>query len=157
MRSCIQFFSTFSTISLQKWVVVAICYKSQISQNVAWLISNQVVIFRIWDYFKITFCILNIRRYFPIFVTDLFCIVRARLSYLCYLCLFAHSGVQHILCSVFAFGFHRFVYPICWQFLWIIPLFQICPSVFSSLYFIWIKIYLKKTISHKGEQHSITI
>jgi hypothetical protein len=32
------------------------------------------------------------------------------LSYLCYLCLLAHSGVQHILCSVFVFVLHRFVY-----------------------------------------------
>ena len=29
------------------------------------------------------------------------------MSYLRYLCLFAYSGVQHILC----YGFHRLVYP----------------------------------------------
>jgi hypothetical protein len=31
------------------------------------------------------------------------------MSYLRYLCLFAHSGVQHILCCVFAF----FVFVLC--------------------------------------------
>jgi len=34
------------------------------------------------------------------------------MSYLCYLCLFAHSGVQHILCCVFLL--------LCFQFLWIV-------------------------------------
>jgi hypothetical protein len=31
------------------------------------------------------------------------------MSYLCYLCLFGHSGVQHILC--FCFGFLHLVFP----------------------------------------------
>ena len=51
-----------------------------------------------------------------------------------YLCLFAHSGVQHIVCCVFL----RIVYPV-------LPVsldcpFLIAPSVFSNVYlqFLWI-------------------
>jgi len=52
------------------------------------------------------------------------------MSYLRYLCLFAYSGVQHILCCVFP----RLVYPI-------LPVsldcpFLITPSVFSNVYLI---------------------
>ena len=32
------------------------------------------------------------------------------MSYLLYMCLFVESGVQHILCCVFAFGFLHIVY-----------------------------------------------
>ena len=55
------------------------------------------------------------------------------MSYLRYLCLFAHSGVQHILCYVIAlFVFLRLVYPMFpvsldWLFLYY-------PSVFSNVY-----------------------
>jgi hypothetical protein len=50
------------------------------------------------------------------------------MSYLRYLCLFAHSNVQHILCCVFL----RLVYPM-------LPVsldcpFLIFPSVFSNVY-----------------------
>ena len=50
------------------------------------------------------------------------------MSYLCYLCLFAHSGVQHILSCVFL----RIVNPM-------LPVsldcpFLIAPLVFSSVY-----------------------
>ena len=38
------------------------------------------------------------------------------MSYLRYLCLFANSGVQHILCCVFGL----FVFVLCCQFLWIV-------------------------------------
>ena len=54
------------------------------------------------------------------------------MSYLCYLCLFVHSGVQHILCTVFVLYFFV-VYPTlpvsldC-------PLFVIAPSVFSNIH-----------------------
>ena len=50
--------------------------------------------------------------------------------YLRYMCLFAHSGVQHILCCVFVLFVDVFVLlPVSlnWQFL-------IAPSVFSSVY-----------------------
>ena len=52
------------------------------------------------------------------------------MSYLLYLCLFAHSGVQHLLCFVF----HRLVYPM-------LPVSLNCPflfalSVFSNVYFL---------------------
>jgi hypothetical protein len=33
------------------------------------------------------------------------------MSYLCYLCLFAYSGAQHILCCVLRFVCLRLVYP----------------------------------------------
>jgi hypothetical protein len=54
------------------------------------------------------------------------------MSSLRYLCLLAFSGVQHIWCCVFVFGFLRFVYPM-------LPVsldspFLIAPSVFSSVY-----------------------
>jgi hypothetical protein len=53
------------------------------------------------------------------------------MSYLHYLYLFPHNGVQHTLCCVFVFL--RSVY-LCFQFLWII-LFD-CPSLFSNVYLI---------------------
>jgi hypothetical protein len=53
------------------------------------------------------------------------------MSYLYYLCLFAHSGVQHILCSCLLW-FLRLVYPILPSSL-DFP-FLIAPSVFSKMY-----------------------
>jgi hypothetical protein len=44
------------------------------------------------------------------------------MSKLRYLCLFAHSDVQHILCCVFALIFFVLC-TLCCQFLWIVPLF----------------------------------
>ena len=54
------------------------------------------------------------------------------MSYLRYLCLFVHSGVQHILCCALWFVCHRLVYPM-------LPVsldcpFLIDPSVFSNVY-----------------------
>jgi len=54
------------------------------------------------------------------------------MSYLRCLCLFAHSGVQHILCCVFVLFFFRLVYPM-------LPFSLDCPvlnspSVFSNIY-----------------------
>ena len=45
-----------------------------------------------------------------------------------YVCLFAYSGVQHILCCVFVLFFFVLC-TLCDQFLWIVP------SVFSIVYF----------------------
>ena len=42
------------------------------------------------------------------------------MSYLRYLCLFGHSGIQHILCCVF-YLFSLVLCTICYQFLWIVP------------------------------------
>ena len=42
-----------------------------------------------------------------------------RMSYLCYLCVFAYSGVQHILCCVFVFAVIVLCTLLC-QFLWIV-------------------------------------
>jgi len=56
------------------------------------------------------------------------------MSYLRYLCLFAHSGVQHILCYVFL----RIVYP-----MFTVSMdcpFLIAPSVFCNVYFMYNKI-----------------
>jgi hypothetical protein len=53
------------------------------------------------------------------------------MSYLRYLCLFAYSGVEHILCCDFVL-FYRPVYPML-----PVPLgspFLMAPSVFSSVY-----------------------
>jgi len=41
------------------------------------------------------------------------------MSYLRYLCLFAHSDVQHILCCVFALFFFVLC-TLCYQFLWVV-------------------------------------
>ena len=54
------------------------------------------------------------------------------MSYLRYLCLFAYSGVQHILCCIFVSGL-RLVYPM-------LPVsmecsFLIAPSAFFHIYF----------------------
>ena len=46
----------------------------------------------------------SVRLYLQLFVVGL-------MSYLRYLCLFAHSDVQHILCCVFDLFFLRLVYP----------------------------------------------
>jgi hypothetical protein len=81
------------------------------------------------------------------------------MSFLRYLCVLAHSGVQHILCCVFLFLFVLcFVYPmlpvsldcfcfclscvlctLCCQFLWIIHFFY-CSSAFPDVYLtvLWI-------------------
>ena len=58
------------------------------------------------------------------------------MSYLRYLCLFAYSGVQHILCCVFA----MIVFVLCLVFP-MLPVsldcqFLIAPSVFSNVYFL---------------------
>jgi hypothetical protein len=58
-------------------------------------------------------------------------LVGGSMSYLRYLCLFTHSGVQRILCCVFALFFFV-LYNLCCQFLWII-LFWL-PLVFSNIY-----------------------
>ena len=54
----------------------------------------------------------SVRVYLQLFVAVL-------VSYLCYLCLFAHSGVQHILCCVFVL-FVFVLCTICCHFLWIV-------------------------------------
>ena len=50
--------------------------------------------------FRIKLC--SVRLYLQLFVEGL-------MSYLCYLCLFAYSGVQHISCCVFCFVWLRLV------------------------------------------------
>ena len=78
----------------------------------------------------------SVRIYLQLFVGGL-------MSYLRYLCLFAHSGVQHILCCVFVLFF--FVLCIlCCQFLWIVY-FWLPPSVFSNL-------YLHVCLNHKNSK-----
>ena len=94
------------------------------------------------------FLVLRLKRlYLQLFIEGL-------MSYLRYLCLLAHSGVQHILCCVFVLFFFGFC-ALCCQFLWIVhsyvasfsglstpmlpvsldcPL-LITPSVFSYVYF----------------------
>ena len=52
------------------------------------------------------------------------------MSYLRYLCLFAYSGVQHILCRAFVlFFFVLLVYPVSLD-----CSLLIAPSVFSNVY-----------------------
>jgi len=62
-------------------------------------------------------------------------VCRRAVSYLRYLCLFAHNGVQHILCCVFVFFFLVLCIPCC-QFLWIVHLwlpFRYSLTFISSL------------------------
>ena len=58
------------------------------------------------------------------------------MSYLCHLCLLAHSGVQHALCCVFGL----FVFVLCLVFPMLSVsldcLFWIAPSVFSNAYLV---------------------
>jgi len=54
------------------------------------------------------------------------------MSYLRYLCMLAHSGVQYILCCIFVL-FVFVLCTLCSQFLWIVH-FLIAPSVFSNVY-----------------------
>ena len=60
------------------------------------------------------FCIkrCSVRFYLQLFVGGL-------MTYLLYLCLFAYSGVQHILCCVFVL-FVFVLCTICCQYLWIV-------------------------------------
>jgi hypothetical protein len=62
----------------------------------------------------------------------LFVSVGGLMSYLCYLCLLAHSGVQHILCCVFVLFVLCFVYPLlCFCFVCLV----FCVASFSRLSF----------------------
>jgi hypothetical protein len=61
------------------------------------------------------------------------------MSYLRCMCLFAHSGVQHILCCVFCFGFLRLVCPM-------LSVSLDCPfflvtSVFANVYYFILNSY----------------
>jgi hypothetical protein len=60
-------------------------------------------------------------------------VCRRRLFYLLYLCLFAHSGVQHILCCVFVLFFFTLCALSC-QCLWIVHYWL---PLRCSLKFIW--------------------
>jgi len=58
------------------------------------------------------------------------------MSYLRYLCLFAYSGVQHILCCVFVLLFFIWC-TLCCQFLWIVHfdcLFAILSGLLCHVY-----------------------
>ena len=69
------------------------------------------------------------------FVYSTSCLSRGRgglISYLRYLCLLAHSGVQHILCCVFVF-FYFVLCTQCRQFLWNVHS-SLLLSVFSNVY-----------------------
>jgi len=82
--------------------------------------------------------------------------VRAHMSYLRYFCLFAHSGVQHILCYVFGLFFLRPVYPM-------LPVsldcqFLIVSSVFSNVYlYYFICCSILDTINVIPSQHAFDL
>ena len=67
----------------------------------------------------------SVRLYLKLFVGGL-------MSYLCYLCLLAYSGVQHILCCVVFFCLSSSVYP-CVASFSEMSIFD-CPLVFSTVY-----------------------
>ena len=67
-------------------------------------------------------------------------IVRGLMSYLWYLCLFAYSGVQHILCCIFVL-FSLSCVPYVFSFSGL-AIFD-CPAVFSSVYLpVFFSVYL---------------
>ena len=73
--------------------------------------------------FRIKQC--SVRLYFQLFVGGF-------MSYLCYLCLFAYSGIQYILCCVFVL----FFYVLCTVYMLPVSLdcpFLYAPSVFSNV------------------------
>ena len=78
------------------------------------------------------------------------------MPYLCYLCLFAHSGTRHILCCVFVFVFFTSCVPNVASFLRL-SFFLIAPSVFSILSqekFEDIKNIIRSRISMKNRQYN---
>jgi hypothetical protein len=77
--------------------------------------------------FRIKRC--SVRLYIRLFVGGI-------MSYLRYLCLFTHSGVQHILCCfLFCFVCLRLV--LCWQFLWIVHFWLPLRYSLTSIMYIW--------------------
>jgi hypothetical protein len=59
----------------------------------------------------------------------------------CYLCLYAYSGVQHILCCIFVL-FVFVLCTLCYQFLWIVFVlfvFVLCTLCYQ---FLWIDLFL---------------
>ena len=84
-----------------------------------WTYLMNVILKACSIYFKVN-KLFSVRRYLQLFVGAL-------LSYLRYLCLFGHSGGQHILCCVFVLYF-VVLCTLCCQFLWIV-LFD-CPFGF---------------------------
>jgi hypothetical protein len=85
----------------------------------------------------ISFLVRSVLFIFVVFCVVLLCVltfmfVGVLMFYLCYLCLFVHCGVQHILCYVFALFF--FVLLSMLSVSLECP-FLIAPSVFSKVYF----------------------
>jgi hypothetical protein len=77
---------------------------------------------------SVTISHINVVRF--LLSTQLF--IGGLISYLCYMCLFADSGVHHILCSVFCFACPHLLYPNEANFSGLSILFV--PSVFAKLY-----------------------
>ena len=72
----------------------------------------------------ISFLVRSVLFIFVVFCVVLLCVftflfVGVPMFYLCYLCLFVHCGVQHILCYVFVLFFFVLC-TLCCQFLWIV-------------------------------------
>jgi hypothetical protein len=70
----------------------------------------------------------SVRLYLQLFVGGL-------VSSLRLLCLFVHSGVQHLLCCVFVM-LVVVLRLLCCQFFWILSICD-CPSVFSNVYLLY--------------------
>ena len=66
------------------------------------------------------------------------------MSYLRYMCLFAHSGIQHILCCVFVLIFFVLCTLYC-QFLWFVLF--LLPLRYSPM-FIYYPVILQNTTTH---------
>ena len=113
-------------------------------------VVNELYAILVADVYLYKCLIFNYEIFFPvnifnlyrnIFIFQLF--VGWLMSYLRYLCLFAHTGVQHILCCVFL----RLVYPM-------LPVslgfpFLIAFSVFSNVYLLFVSKNENKDVSWK--------
>ena len=113
-------------------------------------VVNELYVILVADVYLYKCLIFNYEIFFPvnifnlyrnIFIFQLF--VGWLMSYLRYLCLFAHTGVQHILCCVFL----RLVYPM-------LPVslgfpFLIAFSVFSNVYLLFVSKNENKDVSWK--------
>jgi hypothetical protein len=68
------------------------------------------------------------------------------MSYLCYLCLFAYTGVHQILCCVFALFFFV-LFTICCQFFWIVHF--LLPLRYSLAFIAHLRVLIYLEISQK--------
>ena len=82
--------------------------------NMSIIVDSSDIAMPVNSWYSLLWCLLrcSVRLYLKLFIGGL-------MSYLRYLCFFAHSGVQHILCCVYVLFFFVLC-TLCFQFLWIV-------------------------------------